>query len=54
MGKALIELLIKLIDLLKVFLQDNISTNIEMYEVYSSAYLAEPYTEWRGRKLIDS
>lgn len=52
-SEALIELLITHIDPLKDFLQYNISTNIEMYEVYGSMYLAEPNTEWRGRELID-
>ena len=53
MDEELIELLINLIAPLKDFLQDNISTNIEMYEVFGSVYLSEPNTEWRGRELID-
>ena len=35
------------------FLIDDLSTNIEFYEMYGSAYLDAPNTEWRGKELVD-
>ncbi|UXB11302.1 hypothetical protein GP476_07520 [Aeromonas dhakensis] len=35
------------------FIQEDIATGFENYEVYGSIYLDEPNTKWRGRKLID-
>lgn len=34
-------------------MQEDVSSNFELYEMYGSLYLAEPNTEWRGRELID-
>lgn len=39
--------------ILKDFLQEDLSINIEHYEKYGSAYLDVPNTEWRGKELID-
>ncbi|MFC1484115.1 hypothetical protein ACFL6Q_03600 [Candidatus Neomarinimicrobiota bacterium] len=41
------------LDEFKKFLQDDVSLHFDEYEKYGSAYLDEPNTEWRGRKLID-
>ncbi len=38
---------------LKDFLLEDLTTNIETYEFYGSAYLDEPNSEWRGKELID-
>ncbi|MBY7024001.1 MULTISPECIES: hypothetical protein [Clostridium] len=38
---------------LKEVLADDISLNYDQYDIYGSAYLDEPNTEWRGKKLID-
>lgn len=35
------------------FIEEDISVNYEIYEVYGSYYLDEPETEWRGKALID-
>ena len=35
------------------FIEEDISLNYEIYEVYGSCYLDEPGTEWRGKALID-
>jgi len=43
----------KLIDVLKKFLEEDISANYDAYEMYGSAYLDSPNTAWRGRELID-
>ncbi len=42
-----------LIDRLKTFLQEDVSLNFDAYEMYGSAYLDAPNTQWRGRELID-
>lgn len=34
-------------------LQEDIAVNTDLYEFYGSVYLAEPNTDWRGKKLID-
>ena len=36
----------------KLIIED-VSLNYDYYEMYGSAYLAKPNTEWRGRELID-
>ena len=36
----------------KIIIQD-VSENYDKYEMYGSAYLGAPNTEWRGRELID-
>jgi len=42
------------IDKFKEFLLNDVSRNIELYEMYGSVYLLdEPNTEWRGPKLVD-
>lgn len=38
---------------MKTFLAEDIALNIESYEVYGSAYLDRPNSEWRGRELLD-
>lgn len=38
---------------LKKALVDDLSLNYEQYDLYGSAYLDEPNTKWRGKKLID-
>ena len=38
---------------LKEVLIDDISLNYDHYDIYGSAYLDEPNTEWRGKRLID-
>lgn len=43
----------KLIDQWAERLREDISLNFDFYEMYGSAYLDEPNTEWRGRELID-
>lgn len=44
---------LKTIDFYKEFLIEDVSVNIEGYEVYGSAYLDQPNTEWRGPELRD-
>ena len=51
--KAELSIIRKRIDFYKKFLQEDISVNYDSYEIYGSAYLDEPNTEWRGRELID-
>lgn len=35
------------------FIVEDVSTNIDLYEMYGSVYLGAPNTEWRGRELLD-
>ena len=42
-----------MIDQWSNFIIDDVALHFEYYEMYGSAYLAEPNTEWRGRELID-
>lgn len=42
-----------MIDSYRKALIDDVTCNFENYEMYGSAYLAEPNTQWRGRELID-
>lgn len=35
------------------FIINDVGLHFDYYEMYGSAYLAEPNTEWRGRELID-
>lgn len=35
------------------FIVEDVSTNIDLYEMYGSVYLGAPNTEWRGRELFD-
>ena len=44
---------LKTIDTLKPALIEDVSVNMGAYEMYGSAYLDEPNTEWRGPALID-
>lgn len=44
---------LKTIDFYKKLLADDVSSNIEGYETYGSAYLDKPNTEWRGPELRD-
>lgn len=37
----------------KLFLKQDISLNYDSYEMYGSAYLDKPNTEWRGKELVD-
>lgn len=37
----------------KDMLQEDVSLNIEGYEIYGSCYLDLPNTPWRGRELVD-
>ena len=41
------------IDFYRRFFIEDVSLNIESYEMYGSVYLDKPNTEWRGRELID-
>lgn len=41
------------IEYYKEWLKEDIAANLDLYEIYGSAYLDEPNTEWRGRKLVD-
>lgn len=43
----------EVIDIYSDFIQEDISTNYEVYEQYGSIYLDEPNSEWRGKALID-
>jgi hypothetical protein len=43
----------KLIKRLKELLQDDISKHCDFYEMYGSAYLDVPNTQWRGKERID-
>lgn len=45
--------LLKTIDVLKPILVEDVSANIETYEMYGSVYLDKPDSEWRGPKLVD-
>ncbi len=45
--------LTKTIEALRRALLDDVSVNADGYEVYGSAYLDSPNTEWRGKELID-
>jgi hypothetical protein len=45
--------LLKTIDVLKPILVEDVSVNIETYEMYGSVYLDKPDSEWRGPKLVD-
>lgn len=45
--------LLKLVEKLKEFISEDVSLNYDFYEMYGSAYLSEPNTEWRGKELID-
>jgi len=53
-GKTtLCEQFLQTIDGLKPILLEDVSTNIDIYEIYGSVYLDKPDSEWRGPKLID-
>ncbi|MBA7499982.1 hypothetical protein ES704_02734 [subsurface metagenome] len=43
----------KNIDKMKLSLKEDLLRNTDFYEMYGSAYLDAPDTEWRGPKLID-
>jgi len=43
----------RLLERLKLFLQEDVTINPDLYETYGSVYLDKPNTEWRGRELID-
>lgn len=38
---------------MKFFLEEDISLNVDDYEMYGSVYLDKPDSNWRGRQLID-
>ena len=40
-------------DLLRSFFIEDVSINIDFYEMYGSAYLDKPNTKWRGKELVD-
>lgn len=42
-----------IIDMWRNYIIEDVSLNFDSYEMFGSAYLAEPNTEWRGRELID-
>lgn len=44
---------LKSIDALKKILLEDVSINIESYEMYGSVYLDKPDSKWRGPELID-
>jgi hypothetical protein len=43
----------KAVDALKKIFVEDISVNTEFYEMYGSAYLDKPNTQWRGKELFD-
>jgi len=47
------KIFLKTTDTLKPSLIEDVSANMDAYEMYGSAYLDEPNTEWRGPALID-
>ncbi|WP_430615831.1 hypothetical protein IGI71_002818 [Enterococcus sp. DIV1279b] len=51
--KSGIDLVLQTSELFKDFLLEDLSLNCEAFETYGSAYLDEPNTDWRGRKLFD-
>ncbi len=48
-----IEIMQEQVKRLRDFLLEDLAVNFDFYEVYGSAYLDSPNTEWRGKELVD-